>query len=333
VGGSGGVVKSPTIIAQDAYDKVLPYTIEVGTTSHLEKYLTELLGKVTISEWTRSQHVQHPQLLELLLEGAVQTKATDVDDLIAVLDIKYLWVVPPNKQVLLLSSHQYDLGLKSELRSMSKRTAGNISDDAINKLTILSKTYYKFKSNYAKKPISVIRKAKDKAYELDYIGIAAPIKYLVGCAVPGTSIHNKLRDIDLMYMYPKDPTAVREFIRRIKRESDIIEGMDKHNINNKVESMLNTLENERAVRNLMRMQQMVPQRTQQPARAQQPARQPLPAPTPTPLPRATGQPQISRLTGKPVPPNLQIPAFKPSDASLLANIDNNNTPKKRMLSV
>jgi len=221
---------APTRVAMDTYEMILPYTIEVGSSAHIENYLSGLLGKPTISDWVRSQGVQKPKLLELLMTGAIRTQADTANELCALLDIRYLWFVPSNKRALLLDSHKYDLGLRSELKMKIRKFAkggGKIDHDHVNKLTdkllIVARSYYKLKSNYVKKSLSVIRKAKDKAFELDEIGIIAPIKYLVGCvgACPTTtpkSIDDKLREIDLMVMYPKDPYAVRLFIERIQRD-------------------------------------------------------------------------------------------------------------------
>lgn len=249
-GGYSGGSDAPTRVAMDTYDRILPYTIEVGSSAHIENYLTGLLGKQQLSDWVRSQGVQKPKLLELLMSGAVRTQAESVDELCALLDIRYLWFVPSNKRVVLLDSHKHDLGLRSELKEKIRKYSDNAAniDKLVDKLLITSRSYYKFKSNYAKKSLAVIRKAGAKAYELDHIGVVAPIKYLIGCVKCETttaapkSIDDKLREIDLMTMYPKDPLAVRLFIERLHRDINTLRELPSAR---NVPSLLKDLEHER----------------------------------------------------------------------------------------
>lgn len=247
---------SPSRVAMDTYEHILPYTVEVGSSSHIEQYLTGLLGKQTVSDWVRSQGVQKPALLELLITGAVRTQAQTVHELTTLLDLRYLWFIPSNKHAVMLNSHKYDLGLRSELRAKIRKDASTLNETEIDKLTdkllVVAKSYYKLKSNYVKKPVSAINKAKDDAFELDYIGIETPIKYLIGCVKftqdAPKSIDEKLREIDLMRMYPKDPYAVRLFIDRIRRDIKNIEGLPS-NQRFGVNSLLSNIERENNILN------------------------------------------------------------------------------------
>ena len=242
----------------DTYEHILPYTVEVGSSSHIEQYLTGLLGKQTVSDWVRSQGVQKPALLELLITGAVRTQAQTVHELTTLLDLRYLWFIPSNKHAVMLNSHKYDLGLRSELRAKIRKDASTLNETEIDKLTdkllVVAKSYYKLKSNYVKKPVSAINKAKDEAFELDYIGIETPIKYLIGCVKftqdAPKSIDEKLREIDLMRMYPKDPYAVRLFIDRIRRDIKNIEDLPS-NQRFGVNSVLSNLNNLERANNIL----------------------------------------------------------------------------------
>ena len=222
---------SPSTVAANAYEQILGYVGEVGGSADIEKYLMGLLNtpKVEITEYTKSQRVLYPKLFELLMTAAIRTGADSAGELITMLDIRYIWFVPDGKRALLLNSYKYDLGLTSELRAKIRATAPTFNavqiDKLADKLATTSRSYYKFKSNWAKKPASVIAKAKGDAFELDHVGVEAPIKYLLGCAQgdpkfsDAKSIDDRLRDIDLIMLYPKDPLAVRNFIERVERDA------------------------------------------------------------------------------------------------------------------
>lgn len=318
---------SPSRATDQVYDKILPYVVEIGDSSHIETYLSKLLDlpKVKISEYTKSLPLRYPKLYELLLHGAIHTGAESDSELMTLLDIKYLWFVPSSKRALLLNSQQYDLGISSQIRDAIKSEVPTFHATEVDKLTsklnLISRGYYKFKSNFARKNASVITKAKANAYELDTIGFAAPLKYLIGCVkynVGATkSIDDKLREIDLMSMYPKDPLAVRRFIERVGRDIRDLERFDsRHSLTADLGGLIfereriKAQERERAIQERERaltrerddLQRAIAE-SKLTAREEELARKEKELNRPPP--------QISQLTNKPVSERWVIPEWKP----------------------
>lgn len=234
----GSTPKSPIDIATAVYEKIKPHIQEVGTPKHIVRYLSNVLdvNHIELSDFVRNRHdVEHKDVLELLIIASERTKAASVEELILIMDLRYCWFLSAEAGTILMFNRSSepitptDITLVQSVIDVNATKSAHIVLESertriLDKLKPIMHLYRKFVGKVTTGP-----KLRKQELTIDAVGISGIVAALIDLSVkasPATpkTISEKLSDVDLIAMYPREPYVVKAFIDRIKKEIDILSG-------------------------------------------------------------------------------------------------------------
>lgn len=233
-------------VAEQTYNRILPTINSVGTSKHIVKYLSEILDikSLDVSDYVTHKHlIEHKELLELLIIATDRTTSQTPEELIVLTDLRYQWFLPADKGKVLYDKKKFTTDQKPVIRVIiddySKQSTRNLltheKESLVTKLTPLSNNYRKFQNLQSGKKLASLKK---EPVVLDSVAFSGIVKLIIDkITLPTTApmllpkpsnltsmnIREKLDNIDLIALYPREPYLVKAFIARIKKEIRIIE--------------------------------------------------------------------------------------------------------------
>lgn len=225
---------------RETYDYCSNIIADVGTDQHILKYLKRIVGSNDVP--TGDSPVANKQLYSYLQALCERVKATSSSDLMLIGDLRYCWFLPKTAGSILmfdragesLSSDELSLlqryvdnAVTKSLLTISEEQRRNIVDKVKQSVGL----YRRYADNVNK---ATGTKLKKMPLTIDWSVTALINRYIEllnrpqVASVVYKSIAEKLNDVDLLEMYPREPYLVRAFVDRIKQEIAVLD----YNTNN-----------------------------------------------------------------------------------------------------
>ncbi len=231
----GSTTPTCNIVAvREVYDYCSNIIADVGTDQHILKYLKRIVGS---SEVNTDEPVANKQLFAYLQALCERVKATSGHDLMLIGDLRYCWFLPKTAGSILMFDRVGE-PLSADELSLLQRYVDNavtkslltIADDVrrniVDKVKQSAGLYRRYADNVSK---ATVGKLKKMPLTIDWSVTALINRYIellnrpAQTSIVYKSIAEKLNDVDLLEMYPREPYLVRAFVDRIKQEIAVLD--------------------------------------------------------------------------------------------------------------
>lgn len=238
-GGATSMYNCSDDVLKSVYDMCVTNIDAVGTPTHIVKYLERISGlaskELIIGDETRRKY-KYANVYALLQSLCERVKPTSAEELILLIDLRYCWFLSKaqgsslvfDKSTDPLSNDEIVL-VQSWIDEYAKNTLLGLTEG--QKLRLLEQLkpslhlYRKFVGPVPKTPAQ-LAKCKTTIDSSIRGLIAKSIMILQRPPTPvlnEKSIAQRLVDVDLIAMYPREPYLVKAFVDRIKKEIKLLE--------------------------------------------------------------------------------------------------------------
>lgn len=214
--GVTGRAEPATMVGRDIYDLLSEYAREVGTQQHVEEYLVKNMN-IKIPK-------QKSGRLVVVIDEIVDLYGVEsVNDFLAMTGVRYKHFLPKAKRCIFDDLYAYtslEADLETSMHLMFKEHDVVLKSSEIQKI-LHGYKLYKLTAKYAKKSVSVIKKAKAKAFEPDEMALRPIVAILAKLMKIGKNaekeqkeLKNILSHLDLSPLNKYEAELLNSILRR-----------------------------------------------------------------------------------------------------------------------